>query len=71
MEIKKPGVDEFVKKGDKKVKQPKPKISSKYLLSIEEGLRTEIRIEAIHASKDMSQYICDILKRRKEILDKK
>ena len=38
--------------------------ASKYLLSIPEDLRREIRIEAITRGIDMSTYICSILRNR-------
>lgn len=38
--------------------------TSKYLLSIPEDLRREIRIEAITRGIDMSTYICSILRNR-------
>jgi len=37
---------------------------TKYLLSIPEDLRMEIRIEAITRGIDMSTYICSILRKR-------
>lgn len=37
---------------------------SKYLLRIPEDLRREIRIEALTRGLDMSNYICDILRKR-------
>jgi hypothetical protein len=37
---------------------------SKYLLRIPEDLRREIRIEALTKDQDMSNYICDILRKR-------
>jgi predicted DNA binding CopG/RHH family protein len=37
---------------------------SKYLLRIPEDLRREIRIEALTKGLDMSNYICDILRKR-------
>lgn len=41
-----------------------PARTSKYLLSIPEDLRREIRIEAITLGIDMSTYICSILRKR-------
>lgn len=38
--------------------------NTKYLLSIPEDLRREIRIEAITRGIDMSTYICSILRNR-------
>lgn len=41
----------------------------KYLLSIDKELREEIRIEAIRKGENMSDYICNILRRRDEMED--
>jgi hypothetical protein len=38
---------------------------SKYLLRIPEDLRREIRIEALTRGIDMSNYICNILRKRR------
>jgi predicted DNA binding CopG/RHH family protein len=51
----------------KKAKKTATKVTqkdSKYLLRIPEDLRREIRIEALTQGIDMSNYICNILKKR-------
>ena len=70
------GVDDFISgaaatraeaaagsKKEKKAAEPK----SKYLLAIDKKMREQIRIEAIGQGINMSEYICDILRRRKEL----
>lgn len=58
----------MVRSTARKAKEVAPKgsgaRSSKYLLSIPEDLRREIRIEAITRGIDMSTYICSILRNR-------
>lgn len=50
-------------KKEKKATEPK----SKYLLAIDKRMREQIRIEAIGEGVNMSEYICRILRRRKEL----
>jgi predicted DNA binding CopG/RHH family protein len=57
----------MVRPSTKKVKNTAPRVTqkdSKYLLRIPEDLRREIRIEALTQGIDMSNYICNILRKR-------
>jgi predicted HicB family RNase H-like nuclease len=57
----------MVRLSAKKGEKPAPKASqkdAKYLLRIPEDLRREIRIEALTQGIDMSNYICNILRKR-------
>lgn len=58
----------MIRTSAKKKKGTAPKVSekdSKYLLRIPENLRREIRIEALTQGIDMSNYICNILRKRR------
>jgi len=52
-------------KNKKNTVRSAPEKDTKYLLRIPEDLRREIRIEALTQGIDMSNYICNILRRRK------
>lgn len=69
MKTKKPDMDNFVDGADSKKSKSKEaqKRFPKYLLSIPESLRQELKIEAIKADVNMSDYICSILKKRKAL----
>lgn len=69
MKTQKPDIDNFIDGVDSKkpkVKEPKESLP-KFLLSIPESLRQELKIEAIKANINMSDYICGILEKRKEL----
>lgn len=74
---KTPGsVDDFIggaaatKADTATAKKKAPAPESKYLLAIDKRLRDQLKIEAIGLGVNMSEYICVILRRRKE-LDRK
>lgn len=68
---KKPDIDDFIKGAkNEKVKKIQKEDSEnlvKYLLRLPEELRKELRHEAIEKNINMSQYICNILEKRKEL----
>lgn len=68
MKTQKPDMDNFIDGVDSKktkVKESKKSLV-KFLLSIPKKLREELRIEAIKADVNMSDYICGILEKRKK-----
>jgi hypothetical protein len=70
IKTKKPDVDDFIKGAQiEKIETNKKekKELAKYLLKLPEELRRELRHEAIEKNMNMSEYICSILERRKEL----
>ena len=70
IKTKKPDVDDFIKGAQTEkieTKKKEKKELAKYLLKLPEELRRELRHEAIEKNMNMSEYICSILERRKEL----
>ncbi len=70
IKTKKPDVDDFIKGAqieEIETKKKEKKELAKYLLKLPEELRRELRHEAIEKNMNMSEYICSILERRKEL----
>jgi hypothetical protein len=72
IKTKKPDIDDFIKGATAEQDITKQKENNeelvKYLLRLPDDLRKELRHEAIEKNINMSQYICSILEKRKELL---
>ena len=70
IKTKKPDIDDFIKGAQiEKIetKKNEKKELAKYLLKLPKELRRELRHEAIEKNMNMSEYICSILEKRKEL----